>query len=228
MKISDIVLLEDAVAELVKDLKHPGSYDAIDHMMQTIARKHKITAKELHNRFVKKYGIIPDDYIKESINPITGAGAVAPVDPLTQRKPIDTTKSVQPVSPAVKVDINQNKEDPYAKTYSPVEIKNLVSAVTRLEAELKNTGANFDRKDYYRKKNLIRQYKKNIQNLIAQQSVVENFHDGKKPGRKGLAKRSGVNCKQSVTKLRNIAAHSTGERQRMAHWCANMKSGKKK
>ena len=58
--------------------------------------------------------------------------------------------------------------------------------------------------------------------------LTENFADGKKPGRKGLAKRSGVNCKQSVTKLRNIAAHSTGEKRRMAHWCANMKSGKKK
>jgi hypothetical protein len=56
----------------------------------------------------------------------------------------------------------------------------------------------------------------------------ENFADGKKPGRKGLAKRSGVNCKQSVTKLRSIAKNSSGEKQRMAHWCANMKSGKKK
>lgn len=56
----------------------------------------------------------------------------------------------------------------------------------------------------------------------------ENFADGKKPGRKGLAKRSGVNCKQSVTKLRSIAANSSGEKQRMAHWCANMKSGRKK
>jgi predicted nucleotidyltransferase len=55
----------------------------------------------------------------------------------------------------------------------------------------------------------------------------ENFADGKKPGRKGLAKRSGVNCKQSVSKLRSIAANSSGERQRMAHWCANMKSGRK-
>jgi GNAT superfamily N-acetyltransferase len=63
---------------------------------------------------------------------------------------------------------------------------------------------------------------------ISKQGVAENFNDGKKPGRKGLAKRSGVNCKQSVSKLRSIAAHSTGERQRMAHWCANMKSGKKK
>jgi hypothetical protein len=55
----------------------------------------------------------------------------------------------------------------------------------------------------------------------------ENFADGKNPGRKGLAKRSGVDCKQSVTKLRDIAKHSSGERQRMAHWCANMKAGKK-
>ena len=56
----------------------------------------------------------------------------------------------------------------------------------------------------------------------------ENFADGKKPGRKGLAKRVGVNCKQPVAKLRSIAANSSGERQRMAHWCANMKSGKQK
>lgn len=58
--------------------------------------------------------------------------------------------------------------------------------------------------------------------------VLENFADGKKPGRKGLAKRMGVNCKQPVSKLRKIAKNSSGERSRMAHWCANMKSGKKK
>ncbi len=58
--------------------------------------------------------------------------------------------------------------------------------------------------------------------------LIENFADGKKKGRKGLAKRKGVNCKQSVTKLRSIAKNSTGERRRMAHWCANMKSGRKK
>jgi hypothetical protein len=57
-------------------------------------------------------------------------------------------------------------------------------------------------------------------------NVGENFADGKKPGRKGLAKRSGVNCKQSVTKLRKVAKNSSGEKARMAHWCANMKSGK--
>ena len=59
------------------------------------------------------------------------------------------------------------------------------------------------------------------------ESVQENFADGKKPGRKGLAKRSGVDCKQPVSKLRSIAKKSSGERARMAHWCANMKAGKK-
>jgi hypothetical protein len=59
-------------------------------------------------------------------------------------------------------------------------------------------------------------------------AVNENFADGKKPGRKGLAKRSGVNTKASISDLRKTAKNSTGEKQRMAHWLANMKSGKKK
>jgi len=59
---------EDAVQDLVKDLKNPHSYDAIDHMMQTIAKKSGITAKELHDRFVKKHDITPDEYIKRKGN----------------------------------------------------------------------------------------------------------------------------------------------------------------
>ena len=61
-----------------------------------------------------------------------------------------------------------------------------------------------------------------------QEILKENYADGKKPGRKGLAKRKGVNCKKSVTGLRRVAKNSSGEKQRMAHWCANMKSGRKK
>lgn len=59
------------------------------------------------------------------------------------------------------------------------------------------------------------------------EEVEENFKDGKNPGRKGLAKRMGVDCSKSETELRKIAKNSTGEKQRMAHWCANMKGGKK-
>jgi hypothetical protein len=60
------------------------------------------------------------------------------------------------------------------------------------------------------------------------QNVKENFADGKHPERKGLAKRSGVNTKASVSSLRNTAKHSSGEKQRMAHWLANMKAGRAK
>ena len=58
--------------------------------------------------------------------------------------------------------------------------------------------------------------------------LAENFADGKNPGRKGLAKRSGVNTKASVSSLRKTAKNSSGEKQRMAHWLANMKAGRKK
>lgn len=60
------------------------------------------------------------------------------------------------------------------------------------------------------------------------EELSENFADGKKPGRKGLAKRIGVNTKASVSTLRNVAKHSTGEKARMAHWMANMKAGRAK
>ena len=59
-------------------------------------------------------------------------------------------------------------------------------------------------------------------------NAKENFRDGKNPERKGLAKRSGVNTKASISDLRKTAKNSSGEKRRMAHWLANMKSGKRK
>jgi hypothetical protein len=60
--------------------------------------------------------------------------------------------------------------------------------------------------------------------------VDENFADGKKKGksRPGRVKRSGASCNGSVTELRRKAKKYSGERGKMYHWCANMKSGKKK
>jgi hypothetical protein len=63
---------------------------------------------------------------------------------------------------------------------------------------------------------------------VKERAVQENFADGKKPGRKGLAKRMRVPTKASVSRLRQIAKTSSGERARMAHWMANMKAGRKK
>jgi hypothetical protein len=59
---------------------------------------------------------------------------------------------------------------------------------------------------------------------------TENFADGKKKGksRPGRVKRAGASCKGSVTALRKRAKNSSGEKAKMYHWCANMKSGRKK
>ncbi len=60
------------------------------------------------------------------------------------------------------------------------------------------------------------------------EGMAENFADGRNPGRRGLAKRVGVNTKASISSLRKTAKHSSGEKQRMAHWLANMKAGRAK
>jgi hypothetical protein len=61
-------------------------------------------------------------------------------------------------------------------------------------------------------------------------AVVENFADGKKKGksRPGRVKKSGASCNGSVSELRKKAKNAGGEKGRMYHWCANMKSGRKK
>ena len=60
--------------------------------------------------------------------------------------------------------------------------------------------------------------------------LTENFADGKKKGksRPGRVKRSGASCKGSVSELRAKAKKYSGERGGLYHWCANMKTGKKK
>ena len=59
--------------------------------------------------------------------------------------------------------------------------------------------------------------------------VDENFKDGKVKGksRPGRVKKAGASCDGSVTSLRKKAKDSSGEKSKMYHWCANMKSGKK-
>jgi hypothetical protein len=60
--------------------------------------------------------------------------------------------------------------------------------------------------------------------------IIENFADGKKKGksRPGRVKKSGASCYGSVTDLRKRAKKASGEKAKMYHWCANMKSGRKK
>jgi hypothetical protein len=66
--------------------------------------------------------------------------------------------------------------------------------------------------------------------LFSDKNLSENFADGKVKGksRPGRVKRAGASCKGSVTDLRARAKKASGERAKMYHWCANMKSGNKK
>jgi hypothetical protein len=64
----------------------------------------------------------------------------------------------------------------------------------------------------------------------ADKQLGENFADGKVKGksRPGRVKRAGASCSGSVTDLRQRAKNASGEKAKMYHWCANMKSGRKK
>lgn len=59
-------ITEDAVKELENELKKldDTSYDSIDKLMRGIMKEHGMTAKQLHNAFVKKHDKTPDDWIK--------------------------------------------------------------------------------------------------------------------------------------------------------------------
>jgi hypothetical protein len=58
-------------------------------------------------------------------------------------------------------------------------------------------------------------------------NLSENFADGRNPQDKGDAKRHGVPTKGSVSSLRKVAKQG-GRKGQLAHWMANMKSGKAK
>ena len=66
--------------------------------------------------------------------------------------------------------------------------------------------------------------------MRAHEFIAENFADGRVKGksRPGRVKRAGASCAGSVTDLRARAKKYSGERAKMYHWCANMKSGKRK
>ena len=58
-------------------------------------------------------------------------------------------------------------------------------------------------------------------------NLVDNFADGKKPGRKGISKRVGIPKGATMAQLQKYAK-SGGEKGRMARWQLNMRRGRKK
>ena len=66
---------------------------------------------------------------------------------------------------------------------------------------------------------------KDLYNLLQDMTQIPIEEATSSPGR---VKRAGASCKGSVTDLRAKAKKYSGEKGKMYHWCANMKSGKKK
>jgi predicted nucleotidyltransferase len=199
-------------------------YDTIDKIMTRIAKTHSISGQKLHDMWVDKYDQIPDTWImKENF-----ADGKKPGKPV-----VDAIQKVLPVAQEIWFHGSRatgkhrkNSDTDILVTVPDDLVGDQYLAVVRI---LQKLSAHFDNYDIQPTKSGT-----NIHRIAQEEGQLlwsttnENFADGKKPGRKGLAKRSGVNCKQSVSKLRSIAANSSGERQRMAHWCANMKAGRKK
>lgn len=74
------------------------------------------------------------------------------------------------------------------------------------------------------------QLKELVKEVLIEELLGENYADGKVKGksRPGRVKKAGASCKGSVTDLRRKAKNASGEKAKMYHWCANMKSGRKK
>jgi hypothetical protein len=138
------------------------------------------------------------EFTIEAIDPVSGRGAVTPQPPIKKSQ----GRAVPPVQ-GVTQDSVRTRYGDVARHDDPAQ-----TAITRQDLE-----------DMTRQIQAARKLG---------DDVNENFADGKKPGRKGLAKRSGVNTKASVSSLRKTAKNSTGEKARMAHWLANMKAGRAK
>ena len=106
-----------------------------------------------------------------------------------------------------------NVELPIVAVYSD-GYKELIGGNTRLTAMMAKHG-----------KAIVWQFE--VPDEVAE--LAENFADGKVKGksRPGRVKKAGASCKGSVTDLRAKAKKYSGEKGKMYHWCANMKSGKK-
>ena len=199
-------------------------YNSIDKIMTRIAKTHSISGQKLHDMWVDRYKQVPDTWImNEDASGIDfdmqfddDTGSFATVTARAQGRTLGLVKFFMDgdtlEADMVEVDERYRGQGIAAAMYDYAKSQGYT---IEKSSNLTPDG------DHFWNKN-------RGEEPVWEQGMAENFADGKKPGRKGLAKRSGVDCKQSISKLRSIASNSSGERQRMAHWCANMKSGKKK
>jgi ribosomal protein S18 acetylase RimI-like enzyme len=199
-------------------------YDSIDKIMTRIAKTHSISGQKLHDMWVDRYKQVPDTWImNEDASGIDfdmqfddDTGSFATVTARAQGRTLGSVKFFMDgdtlEADMVEVDERYRGQGIAAAMYDYAKSQGYT---IEKSSNLTPDG------DHFWNKN-------RGEEPVWEQGMAENFADGKKPGRKGLAKRMGVNTKASVSSLRKTAKNSSGEKQRMAHWLANMKAGRKK
>jgi len=132
------------------------------------------------------------------------------------KPPTKTLEEMQETPPEVLRALDQAAQKNGYKNWADVKANprsnRAVITVAKLANEIMKTTGPHHEKIFYKSK------------------TDENFADGKVKGksRPGRVKRAGASCNGSVTDLRARAKNASGEKAKMYHWCANMKSGKKK
>jgi len=298
MRILEVVT-EDVVLKLEKGLKKlpSHSYDSIDKLMQKICKDADISGQKLHDMFVDKHNVTPDNWIKDQVSESAawqkssgknkngglnkkGVASYRREHPGSHLQTAVTTKpsKLKKGSKASKRRASfcarmkgmkkhrtgsKTAHDPDSRINKSLrkwhcesieEMQDMIMIAEQYityQQHLLNEsigqknihdladrkGVKWDDDPDFLKLTKRLTGKEHLDDLDQDELVKvkdylenldENFADGKNPGRKGLAKRSGVNTKASVSSLRNTAKHSSGEKARMAHWLANMKAGKKK
>ena len=125
--------------------------------------------------------------------------------------------AVKDIIPVQKERIQEN----YAKQLRKIASGNYAPIVVDCENKIINGHHRYD---------IIKKLAVENVTVVRLPLYLENFADGKRKGksRPGRVKRSGASCNGSVTSLRKRAKNASGEKAKMYHWCANMKSGRKK
>ena len=122
--------------------------------------------------------------------------------------------NIKKMSPQV---VNRNKQDIFIQFYGGEKEKEYMMK------NLKRLGFGVQDADGYKDTH----FDEDIEGSYFLKVNLENFADGKKPGRKGISKRVGIPKGASISQLEKYAK-SKGEKGRMARWQLNMRRGKKK
>ena len=127
------------------------------------------------------------------------------------------------------------KQQPRALTFSAVKVEedddSIQDQLSRIklydrmvERYARSAGYGVTRVD---KTHLVAYKLTRLNQDLSESCLEENFKDGRNPQDKGDSKRYGVPTRASVSTLRKVAKQG-GRRGQLAHWMANMKSGRAK